>query len=55
MGCQPTVCRICHHSFPACQIQNGVCAGCRAKEQQAQKEAQNTPPPPKQEAPVTNM
>lgn len=32
MGCKPTVCSVCHGTFPACQIKNGKCASCRAKE-----------------------
>ena len=38
MGCKPTVCSVCKGSFPACQIKDGKCASCRAKEQ--------TPVPP---------
>jgi rRNA maturation endonuclease Nob1 len=32
MSCKPTVCSVCHGTFPACQIKNGKCASCRAKE-----------------------
>lgn len=32
MGCKPTICSVCKGSFPACQIKDGKCASCRAKE-----------------------
>lgn len=43
MSCKPTVCSVCHGTFPACQIKNGKCASCRAKE--------STTPPPAAPAP----
>lgn len=33
MGCKPTKCSVCGGTFPACQIKDGKCASCRAKEQ----------------------
>lgn len=32
MGCKPVICTGCGGSFPACQIKDGKCASCRAKE-----------------------
>jgi len=32
MGCKPITCSVCGKTFPACQIKNGKCASCRAKE-----------------------
>jgi len=29
MGCQPTKCRTCGATMPACQLLNGLCATCR--------------------------
>jgi len=39
MSCKPTVCSVCHGTFPACQIKDGKCASCRAK-------GSSTPPAP---------
>ena len=33
MACKPTKCSVCGGTFPACQIKDGKCASCRAKEQ----------------------
>lgn len=32
MGCKPTKCSVCGGTFPVCQIKDGKCASCRAKE-----------------------
>jgi hypothetical protein len=31
MGCQSTKCKNCTVHMPACQLVNGLCAGCRSK------------------------
>jgi hypothetical protein len=32
MGCQPTKCKECGGSFPACALKDGLCAYCRDKQ-----------------------
>jgi len=40
MGCKPIICSVCHGTYAACQMVNGVCATCRAKEKKdTEKEA----------------
>ena len=34
MGCQGQKCSVCGGTFPACQLKDGKCASCRAKEKQ---------------------
>jgi hypothetical protein len=34
MACGSVKCHVCGGSFPACQMKDGKCATCRAKEQQ---------------------
>lgn len=34
MSCKPIECSICHGHFAACQMKDGKCAACRAKEQE---------------------
>lgn len=38
MGCKPMKCIVCGGNFPACQIQNGMCAACRGKKQEEEKQ-----------------
>ena len=43
MACKPTLCKVCNKPFPACQLRNGICPGCRAEI--AKKEAQSVQAP----------
>lgn len=35
MACNSVKCSVCGGSFPACQMKDGKCATCRAKEKPA--------------------